>query len=159
MIAFRIGGGLHPVYDGTGAELNGGRWNSPGRRVIYAGQSFAIALLERLVQTGIGRVPANDRFVSITIPDALAIETVDPAALPGWNDASLVASRAHGDRWYDERRSAALLVPSAVTTIDRNVVINAAHPDFGQIMAWREQPVRWDARLFGVARSAIGGGR
>lgn len=148
MIVFRIGSGLHPVHDGTGAELRGGRWNSPGHRVIYCGQSFAVAMLERLVYTGIGRVPANDRFVSITIPDALAIETVDPAALPGWNDASQVTSRAYGDRWYAERRTAVLLVSSAVTTIDRNVVINAAHPDFGQIAASPEQPVQWDARLF-----------
>ena len=151
MIVFRIGSALHPVYDGTGAELRGGRWNSPGRRVIYAGQSFAIAMLERLVQTGIGRIPGNDRFVSITIPAALAIERVDPAAVPGWNDASLTASRAYGDRWYDERRTPILLVPSAITTIDFNVVINTAHPDFRQIAASPEQPVRWDARLFARA--------
>lgn len=149
MRAFRIGSGLHPVYDGTGAETHGGRWNSPGRRVIYAGESFAIAMLERLVYTAIGRIPANDRFVVIAMEETLvSIETVDPATLPGWDDPGNWVSRRFGDQWYDEGRSAALIVPSAVTRIDRNVVLNPMHADFGKIRVSVEEPVSWDARRF-----------
>lgn len=147
MIAYRIAGGGYPVFDGTGAERHGGRWNSPGRAVIYGGASFAICMLERLVYTAIGRAPANDRFVIIDIPDDL-IETIDPGQLPGWERPGYGVSNAYGDNWYDERRSAVLLAPSAVTLIDRNVVINTRHPDVARITVSTEQPVQWDARLF-----------
>ena len=45
MRAFRIADRRHPIFDGTGAKLTGGRWNSPGRPVIYAAETFAGALL------------------------------------------------------------------------------------------------------------------
>src|SRR6185312_16289924 len=129
---FRIAGGGHPVFEGMGARIHGGRWNSSGRAVIYCGGSFAIAMLERLVYAGIGRTPTNDRYVEITVPADL-VEELDPAALPGWDETASSAARAFGDRWYDENRSAALAVPSAVTKIDRNVVLNQRHPAFGRI--------------------------
>ena len=147
MIAFRIAAGAHPVFDGEGARLRGGRWNSPGRGVIYAGSSFAIAMLERLVYTGIGTIPRTDRYVEIDIPDD-AIERMDPVRLLGWDDPGSMAARAFGDRWYDDGRSVALLVVSAVTRIDRNLVINQAHPDFSRIRATPERPVARDFRLF-----------
>ena len=57
MRAFRIADRRHPIFDGTGAKLNGGRWNSPGRPVIYAAETFAGGLLEALVHANLGRVP------------------------------------------------------------------------------------------------------
>ncbi|AWJ85652.1 hypothetical protein TSH58p_19010 (plasmid) [Azospirillum sp. TSH58] len=151
MIAFRIAGANHPVFDGTGAELHGGRWNSRGRRVIYGGESFAICMLERLVYTAIGRAPVSDRFVSMAIPDDV-VETVDPAHVPGWDEPGCAAAGAYGDRWFDEGRTAVLLVPSAVTAIDRNIIINQRHPDAARIAVSAEQPVRWDPRLFSRPR-------
>jgi RES domain-containing protein len=146
--AYRIAGTGHPVFDGTGAELSGGRWNSRGRAVIYAGESFAIAILERLVRTAIGKIPAGDRYVEIVVPDDVGWEMVDPAGLPGWDAADPGVARGFGDRWIDERRSAMLFVPSAVTRLDRNVVINPLHPDFNRIAAGPERRVDWDRRLF-----------
>ena len=72
MRAYRIGSGAHPVFDGTGAALFGGRWNALNQRVIYGGGSFAIAMLERLCYTALGRVPAGDRFIEIDIPDSMS---------------------------------------------------------------------------------------
>ena len=48
MLAWRITKARHAPYDGTGARLHGARWNSPGRTVVYAADSFAGALLEIL---------------------------------------------------------------------------------------------------------------
>ena len=45
MEAYRIADSRHPIFDPTGAALYGGRWNSVGKRVIYASVSFAAALL------------------------------------------------------------------------------------------------------------------
>jgi RES domain-containing protein len=145
--AYRIGSGTHPIFDGTGASLYPGRWNAPRQRVIYCGGSFAIAMLERLCYSALGRIPSRDRSVEVDVPDAL-IEVFDEAAHPGWEAPDHAVARTFGRRWWQERRSVALLVPSVVTKIDRNLVLNQDHPDFGQIDAGPEQAVVWDRRLF-----------
>ena len=48
MLAWRISKTRHAPFDGTGARLRGARWNSPGRPVIYAADSFAGSILEVL---------------------------------------------------------------------------------------------------------------
>lgn len=146
MKAYRIASGLHPVFDGGGAALYPGRWNELGQRVIYCGACFAIAMLERLCYTALGRLPKSDRFVELDTPEGL-IETFDPRLNSGWDEPGSSVSRQFGSRWWRERRSLALLVPSAVTKIDRNLVINQDHPDFARIAVADEQPVRWDRRL------------
>jgi RES domain-containing protein len=61
-----------------------------------------------------------------------------------------VVSRAFGDRWLEESRSAVLLVPSAVTRgHERNILINPVHSDFAKITASKPQEVQGDKRLFG----------
>lgn len=146
--AYRIGAGEHPVFQGEGARRNGARWNSPGRPVIYCGHSFAIAMLERLVYSAIGTVPTSDRYVVALVPEDL-IEALDESTIPGWRQAGSRSARDAGDRWLARGSSAALSVPSAVTGIDRNLLLNPAHPQFGQITVGEELPVAWDRRLFG----------
>src|SRR5271170_3027317 len=85
--AFRIADMRHTIFDGTGAMLHGARWNSPGRRVIYAAETYAGALLEMLVH-GSGSVPGNQGFIEITIPSGVPVEVVAPEDVPGWDAAS-----------------------------------------------------------------------
>jgi RES domain-containing protein len=42
------------AFDGEGARVNGGRWNSPGTRVAYASANSALAVLEVLVHMTAG---------------------------------------------------------------------------------------------------------
>jgi RES domain-containing protein len=51
MQVFRVADRRFPLFDGTGARIVGGRWNSPGRPLIYAAETFAGALLEVLVHS------------------------------------------------------------------------------------------------------------
>ncbi len=145
--AFRIADSRHPLFDGTGAMLHGARWNSPGRRVIYAAETYAGALLEILVHAS-GNIPRHQSYIEIAVPAGVAIEEAAPEDIPGWDEPSFEASQAFGNRWYDEYRTAVLLVPSVVTRVERNVLIHQDHPDFGRIRAGQPQPVRWDARLW-----------
>ncbi len=145
--AWRIAGGGHPVFCGEGARRFGGRWNSPGRPAIYCGGSFAICMLERLVYARIGRLPEGDRWVAVEIPEA-EIETFAPVEPFAWWGEDVRATRAWGDRWLEERRSLALLVPSAVTRLDNNLVINPEHPAFPGLAPSDPQEVVWDPRLF-----------
>jgi RES domain-containing protein len=54
--AYCIADRRHKIFDGEGAALPGGRWNSPGRRVIDASETYAGATLEVLVHSKIGKV-------------------------------------------------------------------------------------------------------
>ncbi len=148
--AFRVADGRHAVFDGNGAAVYGGRWNSPGRRVIYGAETYAGALLEILAHANIGRIPKNQVYIEIHVPDGVPIEVLDAGDLPGWDAADLEASRAYGDAWYDQGRTAVLLVPSVVTRIERNVLINQDHPDFARVSATEPVRVAWDARLLGT---------
>jgi RES domain-containing protein len=145
--AFRIADMRHAIFDGTGAMLYGARWNSPGRRLIYAAETYAGALLEILVHAS-GDVPQTHGYIQIEIPADLSTEEIAPSDLPHWDSRSFESSRRFGDRWYDERRTSVLIVPSVVTHLERNLLINQEHSDFGRIRASQPLPVRWDARLW-----------
>lgn len=149
MRAFRVADRRFSLFDGTGARLLGGRWNSPGSSVIYAAETFSGALLEVLVHANLGRVPKTHAFVEITIPDVVTIESLARPDLTGWDAQDQEVSRAFGDKWIFEKRSAVLLVPSLVTSgRERNVLINPEHADFPKITASQPQDVQWDKRLF-----------
>jgi RES domain-containing protein len=147
--AYRIADRRHKIFDGQGAALLGGRWNSPGRRIVYAAETYAGALLEVLVHANIGKLPKTHSWIEILIRKSIPIEEAHPADIPGWDAPDQRASRRYGDRWYDEGRTAVLLVPSIVARPERNIAINQEHPDFRRIRATAPKPVIWDARLFG----------
>jgi RES domain-containing protein len=147
--AFRIADDRYPLLDGGGAFRLGGRWNSPGRYVVYTSLGFAAAMLEKLVRARIGRIPSGQQLADILVPGHVSVEEIGPADLPGWNSSAQSASRAYGDAWYDGRRAAALIVPSLPAMgYERNLLLNQLHPEFGEITASRPRPVIWDARLF-----------
>ncbi|HKR29583.1 MAG TPA: RES domain-containing protein, partial [Terriglobales bacterium] len=96
MHAFRIADRRFPLFDGTGARLLGGRWNSPGASLIYAAETFSGALLEVLVHANLGRPPKTHAFIQITIPERVAIESLTRDEFPGWEAEDQVVSRAFG---------------------------------------------------------------
>ena len=146
--AYRLADERYPIFDGGGAMLLGGRWNSPGRRVIYASLTFAGAMLEVLVHTNTGRVPNRHAYIEISIPATVQVERLDVSTAAGWDAPGYAVSRVIGDAWYDSGRSAVLIVPSVVSQVDSNVLIHQEHPDFPEIRASESRLVRWDQRLF-----------
>jgi RES domain-containing protein len=146
---YRIGdpAGEFPVYSSGGSKLYPGRWNDPDTPMIYAGEHYSTAMLEKLVH-GNGALPPNQHFIEIEIPNGVSYEMVTKDSLPGWDAADCAAARGFGVRWRSEGRSALLLVPSFVARLERNVLINETHPDASAIHTSLPAPVWWDARLF-----------
>jgi len=144
---YRIADARHAPEGGEGARLHGARWNSPGRAVIYACETKSGALLEKLVHTS-GHMPKHQVCVTFEAPDALKIPSLDPREIRGWDEADMIASRKAGDAWLEKAQSAVLYVPSVVFDVERNVLLNPAHPDFRRIKVIGTEPVRWDERLF-----------
>jgi RES domain-containing protein len=149
---YRLAKRRYPVYDGGGAALEGARWNSPGRVLIYASEHYATAVLEKLVHAGRTMLPGAHHAARIQIPDDLPIEELDPAAVPGWADEDSATARTYGDEWHAGQRSAVLIVPSIPgQPVERNFIINPAHPEAARIRVWPPFDVVWDGRLFGPA--------
>jgi RES domain-containing protein len=149
VIAWCITKSRYAPYDGTGAMLVGARWSSSGREVIYASDTFAGAILERLVHALRPRtLPGPHHAVRIDIPHE-CIEAAEAEDLPGWDARDSPTALAFGDRWLDERRSAVLLVPSVPSRpIGKTVMINPHHPDAARAAVSDPFTVPWDERLF-----------
>ena len=144
---YRIADSRYSPESGDGARLHGGRWNSPGRSVIYACETATGAMLEKLVHTN-GRMPKHQACVTYEAPNALKAISIEPAAVPGWEKADMIASRASGDAWLASGESAILRVPSVVFSVEHNVLLNSGHQDFAKVQVVSIEPVRWDDRLF-----------
>ena len=138
---------------GEGARSVGGRWNSPGLSLIYASEHLSLSLLEILVHAPLAsqRLTARAR-ARISIPDT-AIERVTAKSLPPdfGPDASYAVTQAIGDRWIQEQRSAALIVPSAIVPVEHNILLNPAHPDFSKCGWSRFEDIQLDPRLWVVS--------
>ena len=148
--AYRIGDSPDrwPVYSADGSRQVAGRWHDVGDRVFYASEQYSTAMLEMLARWN-GPPPGNQHFVQIRIPVGTSYEVVQIDALPDWHLPDSPSARRFGHLWYAERRSAILFVPSVVARPERNVIINASHPEFSRLVPGDERPVWWDERLFG----------
>lgn len=150
LTAFRIGDpdGVFPIFDARGSALYPGRWNDAETPVIYASEHYSTAMLEKLAHAP-RRLPPNQHFIEITIPRGASYEMVTKDSLPGWASRDSAEASAFGAGWAREKRSLLLIVPSVVARMERNFIINPAHPDFRTVETSLPTPVWWDERLFG----------
>jgi RES domain-containing protein len=135
---------------GKGAWLNGGRWNSPGKAVLYTSESLALAAWEVFVHTPKDLLPPNLMHAIILLPDSGLHKPITIKDLPENWDSSLAPEvfRQTGDKWLDSLETLLLKVPSAVIATAFNYLINPKHPDFHLVKIQSIQPFRFDERLF-----------
>jgi RES domain-containing protein len=145
-----------PVYvaddlSGAGAERSGGRWNSPGRPLVYASSSIALACLKTVVHLNATGLPLNRFLVRIEVPDPVwnRRQVQTPDTLPvGWS--AIPEGRVSmdvGDAWLKGLHCAILLVPSVIVPEETNVLINPRHPDAQRVVARKLRPWYYDGRL------------
>ena len=137
------------ALDGEGARLYGGRWNSPGRPVVYASETLALAALEYLVHIDPADVPADLVALTLDVPDDVAAEAVAAADLPpGWERGpESHVCQAIGDRWLREGQTPLLRVPAAPVPEEANVLLNPRHFDAARVRVAAERPFAFDPRL------------
>jgi RES domain-containing protein len=139
MTVIRLCKQKYPDLDGMGASITGGRWNSPGRRVIYTASCGALAALEYMVH--MTRLPAKMLLTRIEVPDDLAIKEID--SLP--DDPA--AFRQLGDKWLQEEETVGLRVLSVLVPRQWNVLLNPLHPLYGNVRRISAQDFEFDSRL------------
>ena len=137
------------ALSGLGSTLRGGRWHARGRAVVYAASSAALALVETLVHVERADL-LRDPYVVVPLVVPLGlVERLDPDALAPDGQAwpHPASAQAVGTAWFDERRSAVLVVPSAVVPHETNVLLNPLHPAFHAVAAGAPEPFPIDVRL------------
>ena len=146
------------AFDGEGARLYGGRWNSPGTRVAYASDSIALAALEVLAHLQSTAVLQAYSLVSLSFPDE-SVELLPTTSLPGrWRRfPSSPENQAIGDQWVAQGRSLILRVPSAIIPSAANYLINPAHPEFSRVVIARPERFVFDPRLLSSGEAGKGG--
>ena len=139
-LAWRICRRPFADLSGEGARLIGGRWNSPGRGVVYASNDAALAVLEVRVHLDLdfSLLPADYVLMTIDLDDLL-VERLD--VLP----ADTVA---FGDAWLASWRSPVLSVPSAIVPESRDLLLNVAHPDAQRARIASIRSFSFDDRLW-----------
>jgi RES domain-containing protein len=125
---------------GEGARRLGGRWNSPGRAVVYLAEHPALAAMEVRVHLDLPfeLLPADFVLMRIAVPDGLI------AGLAGAQSETVAA----GDAWLTGARSAALRVPSVLVPYAWNVLLNPGHPAAPEARVLANEPFGFDPRLW-----------
>jgi RES domain-containing protein len=150
LTAWRIVKARHAdaAFDGDGARVLGGRWNSPGLRVVYTAGSGALAALEMLVHVGNSAVLPAYVLVACSFETRVVLRH-DRARLPrDWHSyPARPELQQVGDAWLKDATSAILDVPSAIIPTESNYLINPQHKDFRSIRIAKPRPLECDLRL------------
>jgi RES domain-containing protein len=138
------------AFTGEGPWRYGGRWNSPGVHVVYVSEHQSTAAFEVFAN----RVPFifEEKYKAFHLqwPDSLT-EIFPVKKLPAnWRGSPASAETMEiGDRCVQERRSAVLALPSAISPADTNFLLNPEHPDFKRIRIHPPINFDFDPRLLG----------
>lgn len=149
MIAWRLSKAKHGNdLSGTGAAINGGRWNNKDFPALYLGENPAICCLEHFVNAS-GPPSTGMVLTQIELPEGDGLYW-EPDALPqGWDSKPADnPSMDFGTAWLKSARHLGLIVPSAVLPVQKNLVINPRHPAWSDIKVLAAQDFFYDPRMF-----------
>lgn len=135
----------HRAFDGEGARLYGGRWNSQGAAVVYTSDSLALCCLEVSVNLPSYEVLKDFVYFKLSFDEKFVR---DADLQDGWNDRPISkVSQGIGDNWIRERDSAVLRVPSVIIPEGNNYLINFNYQDSNQIKIGDPISLDFDPRL------------
>lgn len=135
---------------GTGAKLNGGRWNSKGNEALYTAEHISLAKLEVAVHISLDLIPDDYCLIELDLPDNSRIQTLKVSNLPKhWDYIPYAkATQMIGDKFLYETHFLALKVPSAIVHQEHNFILNPFHPDYKNVKILKIEEFRFDERLF-----------
>ncbi|MBC7999206.1 MAG: RES domain-containing protein [Leptolyngbya sp.] len=143
MLVYRICKAGFAQLDGEGARLFGGRWNSPGHSAVYTSSHLSLAALELLVHVDFENLPSDLVWLKIEIAKNVGKTTFSEFKAP-----NETVSTAFGDAWLKSNRDLCLEVPSAVLSVERNIILNPRHAEMGEVRLLETNEFEFDERLF-----------
>jgi len=146
VILWRLAHKDYIKLDGIGAKIRGGRWNSPGRPVIYTSSHLSLAVLELMVHLEVDAEDIPDDYVSIEIdtPDDIYIKKM--RKIIDIHDTD--TTQAYGDEWIKSAKIQGLEVKSVVISQEMNILLNPNHANMNAVKIKKVKPFAFDPRLF-----------
>lgn len=139
MIGWRLCRRPFADLSGEGARRFGGRWNSPGRAVVYLAEHPALAVLEVRVHLDLplALLPADFTLMRVQVPDG-----------PTADQAPRDETAARGDAWLTQASTAVLRVPSVLVPQAWNILLNPRHPGAAVAEIQAVEAFHFDPRLW-----------
>ena len=131
----RHAGSLEDMLSGEAAARYGGRWNPKGMPAVYCSESSSLAALEVLANLARPSTLSNYRVLDLDVPDGAIV--MAPQLVGDSRQVGAELLRTH----------LAIAAPSAVSSLERNVVISPAHPSFDRVVPGTIRPFVFDRRL------------
>lgn len=116
--------------------------------MVYVSEHESLAALELFVH--LTPLSPNDRYLSFRLDwEGKLTEYFPVKSLPpNWNaEPPTFQTMQIGDEWLRAGKSVALAVPSVLSTIEMNFLLNPKHPDFKRIKIRKPVEYRFDSRL------------
>ncbi len=139
IVGWRLCRAPFAALDGEGARCFGGRWNRPGRPVVYFADHPALAVLEVIVHLDVAPDDLPDDYVLLKV------------SLPEREDRAVASNgekaRDVGDAWLVGQRTPVLRVASALVSQADNFLLNPLHPAASETRVEASTPFRFDPRL------------
>jgi len=134
------------AFNGGGASLYPGRWNSKGTPLVYTAESQSLATLEILVHLEDSFLLESFAIFPVEFSDK---DLIILDELPdNWREnPPNQKTRIIGDQWAKKNQSLVLGVPSSVIPNEMNYLINPYHPKVKHLKIGRPESFPFDARL------------
>ena len=123
------------AWTGQGAKEAGGRWNSVGTAMVYTSEAASLTMLETLVHLHAANLLDSFTLLSVEVPNEL-IQEIKRESLPdNWMASEAPSVLAEmGDQWTRSGEAVALRIPSALSPVEYNFLLNPAHPEYPLIV-------------------------
>ena len=128
-------GSVEGMLSGEGAARYGGRWNPKGVPAVYCSVNASLAALEILANLARPSTFPSYRILDLEVPDGSIAAVPDLVGDTRQAGAEMLRTRL------------AIMAPSFVNPLERNVVINPAHPDFDKVLPGMIRTFVFDRRL------------
>lgn len=149
MFVWRLCREEYADLSGIGANLYGGRWNSPGHSVVYTTASLALAFVEIIPGLRKNLIPKGFVSLLISIDEEVTQKELTVEDFPA--DWRLEKARTwfikEGDQWLEERKELLLIVPSIIVPEEKNVLINPHHSEIEKVEIKTSKPFIVDPRF------------
>lgn len=140
---------LKSAFDGEGARLYGGRWNSKGKACVYLASTESLAILEVMVHLNDYRLLEDYALLEVTFHDDDLMQLPEDGRPDDWMVEPAPSSTAEiGDGWLESQSSLVLAIPSVVVPRETNYLVNPEHPGFkSMVESAKEMAFTPDKRL------------
>lgn len=127
------------------------RWNKNKEFVIYAGGSISLATLELVAHRNAIDIHSGNKllFIHLDISKSEITEVKIEDLPKNWKSIERYpVLQEIGSRWYQNKNSLLLKVPSALIHWEYNYLINTNHPDFStKVSIFKTENFIWDSRI------------